>query len=59
MYLTIAIIVGLLIAIPTLILWLLRTRKGVKSGPFHDQVRDATLTGGASGGGHDAGGGPS
>jgi hypothetical protein len=35
MYLTIAIIVGLLVAIPGGIFWLLRPRKDVKPGPFH------------------------
>ena len=36
MYTTIAVIVFLLVAIPGLFLWLLRRRKDVKPGPFHD-----------------------
>ncbi|HTR84306.1 MAG TPA: hypothetical protein VMI56_07485 [Reyranella sp.] len=49
MYLTIAILVALLVFIPTLFVWLLRSR-GVKPGPFHDDP--GTRFGGGDGGGH-------
>ena len=53
MYLTIAIIVLLLIAIPGGLYWLLRPRKGVQPGSFHQN--DQT-TGQLGAGGHSAGG---
>ncbi len=57
MVFTIAIIVGLLIVLPALLLWLLRPRKQVTPGPFHDQLSGPGGTGGGSGAGHDAGSG--
>ncbi len=51
MYYTIGVIVVLLVAVPATIFWLLRPRKGVKPGPFHDQVDDASKTMGGGFGG--------
>ena len=52
MYLTTAIIVLLLVAITGGMYWLLRPRKGVTPGPFHQNDR----TTGQLGGGHPGGG---
>jgi len=41
-YLTIAVLVTLLVAILTLTYWLLRPRKDVTPGPYHDQLEEAT-----------------
>ena len=52
MYLTIAVIVGLAVGIPACMYWLLRPRKDIKPGPYHDQLDDAARkTGGGIGGG--------
>jgi hypothetical protein len=52
MVLTIAVIVFCLFAIPALLFWLLRPRKEVTPGAYHNQMDDAARASGGVDAGH-------